>query len=68
MAGYAARQGVAIEKDGELYATALVIDDEHMWLPCSALICSRFRNPSTRLRHVIGNQLKDASLTCAAEL
>lgn len=27
MAGYAAREGVAMDKDGELYATSLVLDD-----------------------------------------
>jgi neutral ceramidase len=59
MAGYAIRNGVAEDKDGELYATALVLDDGHTRvaiLGCD-LLC--IQEPfASELREAIGQQLE----------
>jgi neutral ceramidase len=56
--GYVAREGVATDKDGELYATALVLDDERTRVAILSFDLSMILEPlATNLRKEIGHNL-----------
>jgi hypothetical protein len=58
MAGYAAREGVAEDKDGELYATALVLDDERTRIAVIAFDLAFIKEPFVSvLREDIGGRI-----------
>jgi neutral ceramidase len=58
MAGYGAREGKSVDKDGELYATAVVLDDEKSRIAIVACDLIFFQEPLvSSLREEIGKQI-----------
>jgi len=58
MAGYAARDGVAEDKDGELFATALVLDDERTRIAVVAFDLVFIKEPlASTLREKVGKRI-----------
>lgn len=58
MSGYAAREGVAEDKDSELYATALVLDDERTRIAIVAFDLLFIQEPLvTTLRQEVGQRI-----------